>query len=368
MSFGRHVVVVMVVSAAAVLLGSLAVADGLFGSLVEKVEVDRYQAIETALVDRLEEAQNKALARATMVAALPSVQALVAAQDRTGLQAELAELYQSAHDRGGVAQAQFHVPPATSLLRLHAPERFGDDLSKFRPMVVDVNQDHETRKGLSIAVAGPAIFGITPVHDAAGAHVGSFEIGLDVADALDALKARFEVDAAIWLDEKTLRDVATGAPPGSLSEDKRVGRFLRWHSTHDERTAGLVSDADLDGGAHRYVREVQGVAYGVALVPVTNYAGKPLGVAMVAADFSSSRGARLRTRVWLGLVGLVGSTVLAGIVSVGIRGFVLRPLGSVAATLKAVADGDRSKGLETDGLCAEFEPVAAEIERLRSRP
>ena len=366
MKFGTHVVAAMVTAVVLVEVGSLVVADAMFGSLIDSVEADRFATMETALVDRLDDAQNKALARASMVSALPSIAAMVAAQDRPALLAETAELFRVAHDQGGVSQAQFHVPPAVSLLRLHAPDKFGDDLSKFRPMVVDVNQDHQTLKGLSIALTGPAIFGIAPVRDATGAHVGSFEIGLDVGDVLDGLKAKFGVDGAIYLEEKALRDTATAAPAGSLSEDKRVAHYLRWHSTHDERMKLLVTDADIDGGGRRqYVRDVVGVPYGVVVVPVANYSGKPLGMAAVAVDFSSSRGARLKTRVWLGLVGLVSGVMLAGVVVIGARGFVLRPLGQVASTLKALADGDKTKGLDTEGLCEEFGPVASEIERLR---
>ena len=367
MFFGKHVVASMVAAVVVIEAGSLLIADRMFGSLIDTVEADRFTTMETALVDRLDDAQNKALARASMVGALPSIATMVANQDRPALLAETAGLFAVAHDQGGVSQAQFHVPPATSLLRLHAPEKFGDDLSKFRPMVVDANRDHQTLKGLSIALTGPAIFGISPVKDATGTPVGTFEIGLDVGDVLDGLKAKFGVDGAIYFEEKTLRDTATAAPAGSLSEDKRVAHYLRWHSTHDERMKVLVTDADLDsGGRRQYVREVVGVPYGVVVVPLANYAGKPLGMAAVASDFSSSRGARLNTRVWLGLAGLISGVLLAGVVLIGTRGFVLRPLGAVAATLKAIADGDKTKGLDADGLCEEFGPVAAEIDRLRS--
>ncbi|HBI15853.1 MAG TPA: hypothetical protein DDY20_10140 [Desulfobulbaceae bacterium] len=36
----------------------------------------------------------------------------------------------------GIAQFHFHLPLTTSCLRLHMPEKFGDDLSSFRHTVV----------------------------------------------------------------------------------------------------------------------------------------------------------------------------------------------------------------------------------------
>ncbi len=42
----------------------------------------------------------------------------------------------------GFNQVQFHTPDNHSLLRLHAPDRYGDDLSTFRHTVVYVNRTH----------------------------------------------------------------------------------------------------------------------------------------------------------------------------------------------------------------------------------
>ncbi|MEJ0043784.1 MAG: cache domain-containing protein [Rhizomicrobium sp.] len=88
------------------------------------------------------------MARADMIASLDATREAVAAKDRAKLLALYAEMYQSQHDRFGVAQAQFHIPPSVSLLRLHSPAAFGDDLTRSRPMVTAVNRDHQPAQGL----------------------------------------------------------------------------------------------------------------------------------------------------------------------------------------------------------------------------
>ena len=148
-------------------------------------------------------------------------------------------------ERRGVDQVQFHVPPATSLLRLHVPQRFGDDLSRFRPMVKSVNQERAPRGGLAIAAGGPAIFGVAPVRDMQGTHAGSVEFGLDFGPLLDGLKASYGLDLTLFIDEKPLREFATSLNPAILGDQNRVGRFIRFHSTNAALARELATDADI---------------------------------------------------------------------------------------------------------------------------
>jgi methyl-accepting chemotaxis protein len=55
----------------------------------------------------------------------------------------------------GVDQFQFHLPPATSYLRVHQPAKFGDDLSTFRKTVVVANQERKVVVGLEGGVQRP---------------------------------------------------------------------------------------------------------------------------------------------------------------------------------------------------------------------
>lgn len=89
-----------------------------------------------------------ALSLATSIANMPEVQNRFETGDRQGLLDYLKNLYQSLHTEFNVEQAQFHLAPATSFLRLNKPEKFGDDLSTFRFMVVAANKEHKAFYGL----------------------------------------------------------------------------------------------------------------------------------------------------------------------------------------------------------------------------
>ena len=105
------------------------------------------------------------MARAEMIGNLPAVRDIFAKRERERLLAECGPMFEIQKTKYGVDQIQFHLPTAVSFLRLHAPAQHGDDLSKFRPMVVAVNADRVARKGMVIARTGPAIFGVVPMVD-----------------------------------------------------------------------------------------------------------------------------------------------------------------------------------------------------------
>jgi len=77
---------------------------------------------------------------------------------------------------------QFHLPPATSFLRVHKPQKFGDDLSSFRKTVVETNAKREAISGIERGVAGLGVRGIVPVYHQQQ-HIGSVEFGLSFGQA-----------------------------------------------------------------------------------------------------------------------------------------------------------------------------------------
>ena len=71
-----------------------------------------------------------------------------AARDRAQLLSVMAPLYSNMKENYNAQQLHFHLPPATSFLRLQKPEKFGDDLSSFRATVVKAHQTHKPVVGL----------------------------------------------------------------------------------------------------------------------------------------------------------------------------------------------------------------------------
>ncbi len=314
----------------------------LYAGLTDAVEAREFQRMQQIVEAALSDAQGRALARAELVADIPQVQSLFAAGDRAGLEAALARMFADQKARHGVAQAQFHVAPATSFLRLNDPEKFGDDLTQFRPMVVAANRDHLPMKGVALARSGPAIFGITPVEDATGKPIGTFEFGVDFGPILANLKNAYGLDLALFIEEKPLLDIAKGVDPERLGDQNRVGRYIRYETTNTEQVSALVGPEDLAvvNEPISYVRDFNGLAEGVLLIPINNVSGTPIGVIAAVSDFSGSRAAVGRSQVWQVVITLITITLLAGVVLVIQRGALTRPLQVLGDRLTRLRAGE----------------------------
>ena len=372
MKFQRSAPRVLIFSVVVAVVGMAVLSNRLFSGLTSAVEQDQFELIRALWSYNLTAAQNRALERAEMVATLPAVQQAFAARDREGLLAQCAEMFRRQKERYGVDQAQFHFPPAVSFLRLHAPEQHGDHQDQFRPMVVAVNRDLFSRKESAIAGTGPAIFGVTPVIDAAGQHIGSFELGMNFGPLLHALKAAYRLEMALFIDEQALRQLmfAEGLDPGVLSEQNRRGKYLKFHSTNWALMKELVSEGDLSGPAEvQYIRSAQDVPYGVVMLTLYNNAGNPIGKIAMARDFSSSRAAAGRSLVWQALLALSAIVLLAGIILIVVRGLLLRPLEMLSRQFVRLAEGRRDQPIaEKESLCDEMQALAEAHERLRAKP
>jgi methyl-accepting chemotaxis protein len=366
MTFRRSAPTALIVASAAIILLLTFVSNRLFSGLTDAVELGQYQLMQSILTSSLDGAASRALARADMVASLDQTRDAMAAKDRAKLLALYSEMFGRQRDRFGVSQAQFHIPPAVSLLRLHSPAAFGDDLTRSRPMVTAVLRDHQPRKGFAIARSGPAIFGIAPVADLAGNPLGSFEFGLDFGPLLDQLKATFGLDATLYVEEKPLHDFAKGVDPSIFSDQNRLSHFIRFHSTNAALMKELVRDADISGVIEpvRYAREVDGVPYGVLLMPLKNGAGESLGVIAVVRDFSATRSAAGQSFVWQIAAAVFGIVLLAGIIVIVIRGFLLRPLRIV--TERLMTENDVAvEHKDTDKFCKEIQDLADLHDKLK---
>jgi methyl-accepting chemotaxis protein len=370
MKFRSAATAVLITCSAIVVLGAAAIANRLFSNLTAAVEQSRFDSMEAILTFNMKGAQDKALARAEAMADLPRTREYVAAHDRAALLKEYRELFQTQHDKYGVDQMQFHLPPGTSLLRLQAPDKHSDDLTIFRHMVVSVNQDQVPRAGLELARTGPALFGVVPIRDPKGGHAGTFEVGIDVGAMIDGLKAAYGLELAFFVDEQQLHETAPDLGAAVYDEHNRAGKYLKYHSTNWELLRELVEAGDLTSVEEpvRYVREAQGTPYGIVLVPLRHNQGYPIGVMAVAVDFGPSRAAAGRSLVWQALVAVFGIVILAGVILVVLRGFLLAPLGVLNRRFAALAAGEPDPSAEpADALPEELQELQDVHDKLKER-
>ena len=165
-------------------------------------------------------------------------------------------------------QFQFHEAPATSFLRVHKPEKFGDDLSSFRHTVVRVNETQKPVVGLEKGVAGLGLSGVVPMF-ANGAHTGSVEFGLSFDQAFFThFKDHFGADIALLIKD------AEGWKPFASSFPA------------DTAFPADLLDAATSGDVYEYDRTVGEFDMALGYSPIRDYAGEVIGAVALGIDRS----------------------------------------------------------------------------------
>lgn len=323
---------VLIVATGITLITVSVLSNRLFTGMTSSTETDELSLIGEAVEYNLHSTEKDALSKAESVADLPSVRALLAAHDRTKLLAELQAMFQTQTNKYGIAQAQFHVPPATAFLSLHSPEVFGEDLSKSRPIILTANREQLPQSGFSITAAGPGMFGVAPMFDEASKHIGSFEVGLTFERICDDLHSALNMEVAIYVDEDALWSHGKGLDKAIFSAQNRAGRYIRYYATNSGLMKKLVGAPDLDDPRAKYGRKIDGVHYGVVLTPIRDDSGEVRAVIAAAKDLTSLRAGEGQSLVWQALMATVSIVILAGLILIVVRGVLVDAIERIASS------------------------------------
>lgn len=369
MKFIRNAPAAIIVTALVVIGVITLTAQVLTDRLVKTAHDGDYELMRNAFANTLKAMEDEATSDAEIVANIPAVRRAFIARDRAALAAETVGMFLTIEPKYSVDQAQFHVPPGISFLRLHAPEKFGDDQTSYRPMLSEALHEKSIRKGTAITKGGPAIFGIIPIMDDKGQLAGSFEMGLEFGPVLKELKTAYGIEGAVYFEEKQLRDIATDIEPDVITPKNRVGKYIRYYATHSELMGSLVTDRDVEiTEAKKFERTVSRAPWGVQLVPLYNYANKQIGVIALATSFAEDKTLAGRALVWQMLAGFFAIVILAGVVLIVVRGLLLAPLAALSDRMSALAEGDASKAADPlEDYCDELQTLAASYEKLRGQ-
>ncbi|MCJ7601010.1 MAG: PAS domain-containing protein [Desulfobulbaceae bacterium] len=192
-------------------------------SLIHVNEAKRLRDQYQYFLDDIVFKENMGMSLAYTVAKNPDVAAAFAARDRDRLIELLLPVYETLHKDFGVKQFHFHIPPATSFLRLHALSRFGDDMESYRHTINLARQSGTGVSGIEAGVFGFGIRSVVPVfHE--GRQIGTFEIGLSLEQSLlDEFKKNYGTDLLLYIREapevKSPKIFASTMEKGLLTTD-----------------------------------------------------------------------------------------------------------------------------------------------------
>ncbi len=275
---------------------------------------------------------NEAISLSALIAGMPSVQEAMKNQDRETLANIFVPGFGKMKADHKVRQFQFHLPPATSFLRVHKPQKFGDDLSSFRKTVVQANNTSSPIKGLEIGVAGLGVRGVVPIR-ADGQHVGTVEMGMSFGQAFfDDYTAAHDVKLGLHLlrDGKLDPFATTFGDAVPMSTDT----LLAVARGEPASTSSKIGD----------------VPYAVYADVVKDFSGNVIGVLMVGKDrsfFANQLGAVNTSFFTAAAIGML----LFGLGVWMIGKNVAKPLQTATAMMNEISkgDGDLDVALDDQG-------------------
>lgn len=303
-------------------------------TVLSKAETRELESYYSQALSQLASEGRVAEMMAALVANIPDVQQNFADGNRDALADLLVPSFKVLKQNPDYAarQFQFHLPPATSFLRVHKPKKFGDDLSSFRKTVVKTNSSKNPVRGLEKGVAGLGVRGMVPVFNQSQ-HVGSLEFGMSFGQPFfDNFKQKADIDLSLHL----------------LSN----GQLKKFAGTIDDESHlnDAVLTAGLKGLTSVVHHPVNGRAAGHISGPIRDFSGKVIGVLEVAMDrsyyadaISSQRNETLVIAVFALLIGIFFSFLLTRMIS--------KPICDVVVALNDIAagDGDLTQRLNEDG-------------------
>ncbi|WP_240002446.1 cache domain-containing protein [Oleisolibacter albus] len=313
-----------------------------------KAATDKLSQAHTQLRDRIAMEAGRAVSLARLVAELPAARDGVAAGDRPGLLRLFGPVFEQVKAQTAMDQFQFHTPPATSLLRLHQPGKYGDDLSAFRHTVVAANSQGIAVSGIEAGVAGLGIRGVVPMLQQ-GRSIGSVEFGASLgAPLVDAFLADTGYRAAVLMSTPDgVKPVASTLPAQVLPTAAELQQALT--------TALPLRTVQVDG------RDLA-----LSVQPLRDYSGRPVALAVIAADLSAEtaqRSAALARTLWsLGAAILLSS--LAGLL---LARQLVGPLRGLRQAMGAIADRAFETAIPGLERGDEIGGIARSLDRLRQR-
>ncbi|MBN1970845.1 MAG: PAS domain-containing protein [Candidatus Delongbacteria bacterium] len=201
---------------------------------------------------------------------------LFSQNNREALLDQLLPVFKNVLSSNGISQFQFHHPPATSFLRLHKPEKYGDDLSSFRKTVIEANKSKKVIFGLEEGKGGLGYRYVKPVFYH-GAHFGSVELGMDFGENILSRLSKL-------LDSRYQFYLMSNPYSNSVSWEQNDGVFASYNAKNN-----VILDKDsenkiLAGESLFFITDDEKLS--VYSFPVRDYSNSVVGYIKIISDRS----------------------------------------------------------------------------------
>lgn len=204
---------------------------------------------------------------------------------------------------------QVHGADGRSIVRMHEPATYGDNIAALRPMLADVHRTRRLHTGFERGVRGFAFRTIVPVFDA-GRYVGAVEFGVTPEYFTRKIRELYGIDT-IFFSRK-------GDFNATLSLDEPLKNFEPVYLSHHTQSIVARCFDPSKPLPHRQI-ECADKTYQTGVVLLHDYAGHPIGAVMFVIDISDMSRSMMHTVMIALAIMLALTMVLTGLFSFGFR-------------------------------------------------
>ncbi|MCB0747108.1 MAG: PAS domain-containing protein, partial [Ignavibacteriae bacterium] len=243
---------------------------------------------------------------------------------------------QKEHD---VVQLQFHTPPAKSFLRLHKPEKFGDDLSSFRETVVSANLNKKIVSGIEVGRGGPGLRVVFPVAKN-GNHIGTVEFGLGIGNIINGINRALKIDYAIGIKKEVFEKA-------KRFEDKQsdvTNSNVIFYEFSDASLKQMIAKKSLNSEIQKF--ESNDKNFASYSFPITDYANNEVGFIVLYRDITKNVNAMYSSLLFSILIILGLSTMVSTALAWLMRTKVVKPIEVMSEAANLFSSGNKNVNFE----------------------
>ncbi|QLA18525.1 methyl-accepting chemotaxis protein [Desulfolutivibrio sulfoxidireducens] len=384
------------IAAAFVLLGGASLAimyfrlDGLERNFISQIVANKTREVENAI----DTASRMTLEQAALFARLPVVEAAYGTALSGDIHDEKDPMAQKAREElrqaltpfvkgfaqvmdGRKFQLHYHLANGRSLVRLWRDKQvtrdgkgldISDDLSAFRPTVMEVNRTGKPLMGIELGEGGFVFRGIAPVASRDGKHLGSVEVLSEFSPLLAKVAGEGQ-DMALYMNAEFLK--ITGALRDPAKNPVLDGRFVQVSGPRGKELSAWITADFLEKAKNGTVMEREGNR-AMAGIPINDYKGQQTGI-LVFSFSTTAETSAIRTVlfVFMGLL-LVLLAASSGAVHLVFVKSVARPIEVMIAKIRDITEDradltdrlDESRPDEMGQLAAWFNRLTSKLSEI----
>jgi hypothetical protein len=284
------------------------------------------------------------------------VQRALRERDADRLLSDWQPIFETMRRENNITHVYFSDTNRVCLLRMHKPDRRGDQLNRFTAL--EAEKTSKFASGFELGPMGNLTLRVVHPVLADGTLVGYVELGKEIAEVLQSLHFQSGCQLAVTLFKQRLNQASWEE---GMRAQGRAGDWNRMpHSVAAYASQGRLPDAFLriaDRSAsalqpHDETRKAiasAGRNWRVSATPLTDASGTEVGALLVMRDITSETAAFTRLTALGGMIGAVLLTLLLAFIYVLLRGTdagirsqqdeLQKSKENLLATLRSIGDG-----------------------------